>query len=701
MRLLLYVFTAIGCLALAAISFVLVAAPTEAIERQLIAAFKARTGRELVVHGGATLSFYPVAGITLTDISVSGPQDAGDEPLLKIGKLRLKVPLWPLLRRQLVVEELIVERPQVRLITGTDGSRNWQFDARPPLPAGDESVAVAGTGEEAASSAVDGTASASAADGHLAGLSLGDVRVIDGTVEVEDRRHDRHESFSEINVQLNLDSVDRPLNLSGSLRWRDRNWPLELGLSSMMAALAGEPAALKLTTSADVAAFAFEGDISFADDLRLSGTAEIRAPSLRRLIEFAGMPTPQFGGLAALSLAGKLELSNRVASFTDATLSLDGWSARGKVSVPLDAPRPSVEAEMAVDRLDLNPYLAAAPPDLLQAMETADSADQPVVDAVPPAEEATAAAESGDWSDVPNDFSALQSVDITAKLTLESLVYRNIKLDRSSLAAKLSDGLLTVKFDRLALYSGSGSGGLGINSRQGAAKIALAADLAGIDSRPLLRDALAVDWLAGRGTMSFKLSAIGDSVRSWMASLAGAGKVSFREGAIVGFNLPQTIRGLEQGRLDGLKTGSTAKTDFSELDATFTVAEGEVGNKDLRLAGPLLRLTGAGTVLLLSRSLDYVARPKLVASLEGQGGDTGLAGIEIPVKLTGPWRRPRLTPDLTAVLRDPKATAEAAKKIGETLKGSKGVKKLLDQLGDEKTKAKINEALGKLLGNSD
>ncbi len=596
MRLLLYVFTAIGCLAMAALSFVLVAAPTEAIERQLIAAFKARTGRELVVHGGATLSFYPVAGVTLTDISVSGPQDAGDEPVLKIGKLRLKVPLWPLLRRQLVVEELIVERPQVRLITGTDGSRNWQFDARLPLPAGDESVAVAGIGEEAASSAVGDTASSGAADGHLAGLSLGDIRVIDGTVEVEDRRHDRHESFSDINVQFNLESVDRPLNLSGSLRWRDRDWPLELVLSSVMAALAGEPAALKLKTSADVVAFSFEGDISFADDLRLSGTAEIRAPSLRRLIEFAGMPTPRFGGLAALSLAGKLELSNRVASFTDATLSLDGWSARGKVSVPLDAPRPSVEAEMAVDPLDLNPYLAAAPPDLLQAMEAATRGSA--------GRRRGAASGRSDCGGGERRLErcgerflgpAERRYHCQADAREPRLSQHQTRPQQScrQVERRIADGeirstgALFGQWQRQPQYQFAAR----------SAKLALAADLAGIDSRPLLRDALAVDWLAGRGTMSFKLSAIGDSVRSWMASLAGAGKVSFREGAIVGFNLPQTIRGLEQGRLDGLKTGSTAKTDFSELDATFTVAEGEVGNKDLRLAGPLLRLTGAGKVL--------------------------------------------------------------------------------------------------------
>ncbi len=215
MRLLLYVLTAIGCLAMAALSFVLVAAPTEAIERQLIAAFKARTGRDLVVHGGASLSFYPVAGVTLTDISVSGPQDAGDEPLLRIAKLRLKVPLWPLLQRQLVVEELIVERPQVRLITGTDGSRNWQFDARLPLPAGGDGAAGAAVAEEAAQSAVGDTASSGAADGHPTGPSLGNIRVVDGTVEVADRRHDRRESFADINVQLNLESVDRPLNSQG------------------------------------------------------------------------------------------------------------------------------------------------------------------------------------------------------------------------------------------------------------------------------------------------------------------------------------------------------------------------------------------------------------------------------------------------------------------------------------------------------
>src|SRR3546814_7431219 len=81
-----------------------------------------------------------------------------------------------------------------------------------------------------------------------------------------------------------------------------------------------------------------------------------------------------------------------------------------------------------------------------------------------------------------------------------------------------------------------------------------------------------------------------------------------------------------------------ATTDFAELSGTFTIDKGIVTNKDLSLVAPLVRMTGEGQIPLPPRTVDYVVKPKLVGSIEGQGGASELAGVTVPIKVSGPWR---------------------------------------------------------------
>src|SRR3546814_12145288 len=80
-----------------------------------------------------------------------------------------------------------------------------------------------------------------------------------------------------------------------------------------------------------------------------------------------------------------------------------------------------------------------------------------------------------------------------------------------------------------------------------------------------------------------------------------------------------------------------ATTDFAELSGTFTIDKGIVTNKDLSLVAPLVRMTGEGQIPLPPRTVDYVVKPKLVGSIEGQGGASELAGVTVPIKVSGPW----------------------------------------------------------------
>src|SRR5690606_20569344 len=145
----------------------------------------------------------------------------------------------------------------------------------------------------------------------------------------------------------------------------------------------------------------------------------------------------------------------------------------------------------------------------------------------------------------------------------------------------------------------------------------------------------------------------------------------------------------------------TEKTDFSDFSATFTITKGVAESSDMRMASPLMRLTGAGRIMLPPRQMDLTVRPKLVADLTGQGGHTALDGIEIPVRIHGPFANPSYTPDLGEVLKDPGKAAETVKKIGQHFKG-KNAQEIIDGFvgNDENGKKKIdaNKLLKGLFG---
>lgn len=140
------------------------------------------------------------------------------------------------------------------------------------------------------------------------------------------------------------------------------------------------------------------------------------------------------------------------------------------------------------------------------------------------------------------------------------------------------------------------------------------------------------------------------------------------------------------------------------MTASFQITNGVAQNQDLKLVSPLLRVTGSGAIQIPQRTIDYTVKPKLVASLEGQDGNSALSGIEIPVRITGSLDKPRIQPELKAVIDNPEQAVEAVKDIGKRLKG-KNSDEIVDELfgkddpneasDKSSTKAKAKELLNK------
>jgi AsmA protein len=146
--------------------------------------------------------------------------------------------------------------------------------------------------------------------------------------------------------------------------------------------------------------------------------------------------------------------------------------------------------------------------------------------------------------------------------------------------------------------------------------------------------------------------------------LSGAAKFEFADGAIRGINIAKTVRELTTGILSGWQENAVEKTDFATLEASFQIGKGQARTADLKLAGPLVRMAGAGTVDLPAKTLQFRVDPQLVASLEGQGGKTDLRGLGVPIIIAGPWAKPSIYPDIQGILKDPAAAYEQLNRLG-------------------------------------
>ncbi|MEZ5774811.1 MAG: AsmA family protein [Hyphomicrobiaceae bacterium] len=730
-RLLGYAALGLACLVLAAASFVYMAIPTDFVREQLVRQVREATGRDLVVAGGASLTFYPRLGIALKDVTLSPPKGMRSDAFIEMGSLDVNVPLLPLLRREISVDRFVLVKPVFRLAVDKKGRRTWDFAM--PADAGGEAEAVAteptpelrtsvgsggGTGE-GAKDEVAADADRPVDLSALAGLRLGDIAIVDGRLVYEDERNGAREEISGIEMRLSLPSLDEALTAKGLVEWRGESLPFEINIEAPRELAEGGRSKVDFRLDGEPLQSRFSGEVTVTPEPAVAGMLELDTPSVRRLARLGGAALPKAEGFGALSLRSALSFVKDTIAVKKARITLDGATMTGEVAVGLGGKAPRITADLALDVLDANKYLGGgggsaagddAPAELMEAAEvsggtpTADDADAGDTARKSKKRRRAKAGRAADgWSTDPIDLTGLGLVDAEASLTVGRLLYQELVLDRSVLKVSLKGGMLKARFPEIALYGGKGVGTVIVDSRRPTLRLDSNFTVAGVKALPLLSDAADFERIDGRADLSFGFTGQGRNQRDIVRTLTGQGRFAFNDGAVVGINVAKIVRGIGRGQLSGWQSGADERTDFSELSGTFTITAGTVTNTDLKLVSPLLRVAGSGTADMPARTLDYTIEPKLVASLEGQGTTGGEKGIVIPVRITGSWDEPRFAPDLAGVIKDPKAALGVLQEIGKGASKKKGA--VAEALGaltgkDPAKKKAVGDMLQQMLGGS-
>ncbi|KUO62683.1 MAG: hypothetical protein APF80_10255, partial [Alphaproteobacteria bacterium BRH_c36] len=694
-------YFAVGLLVLigAGLAVLFVAPPTQLIRDQLVAQVKSATGRDLEITGRTGLTFYPGLGFSMQGVSLSPPPGMQGPPFVRMKSLNVQVKLLPLLSRTVSVDQFVLDEPTFDVRVDNKGRKSWDFTALAGTGPVDVAQAAGGSLNDAAARppASGGNVNLAALDK----LELGDVRILKGKIRYTDATAAARENVDNINVTLALKSLGKPLTAIGDLRYRGDKVDFQAVLKSLKQIMGNNPADLEANVKSDKIDARYNGSLDVSGNLRLNGDVAMETQSVRHLARWLGVKLPPATGFGPLKIAARLKADGPVYQLAKVELEVDGANGTGNIKADTSGSRPDLSGNLSLSELDLNKYLPPAGagnrqraggragnrskdagPANKRARNSAQRAPGSIEDLIgEPGPRVKGYSRRDGWSTEPIDVSPLEALNANFNLALGRLLYENIKVGRSRLNVALLNQSLTAKLDEMELYDGVGRGVLTLNAQPKTPVYGANFNLSGVSAQPLLTDAADIDWLAGKGQILLALTSAGATQQDIVSSLNGNTSFAFEDGAVVGVNVPKIVRAVQQGRFNDLKGAPNEQTDFTKLSGSFNIQNGVAVNKDLEMLSPLLRVTGDGQVMLPDRQVDYTLKPKLVASLSGQGGDRSASGLEIPVRVHGPFEKLSYTPDLNGVLKDPEQTTKAIRELGRQYGGEKAGKVLDDLLG--------------------
>ena len=735
------IYAIVGLLVLlagAVIVFVMTFDPNK-YKGQIEQLVKDKTGRTLDLKGNLEVALWPSLGAKVAGVTLS--ERDPKEQFVALDSAHVSVALMPLLHGEAVVDKIRISGLKARVIKEKDGTFNFsdltqpkegQAPSNEPAkkkdepkvakkdePKKDQSVAFDIAGIEIDKSAVTYIDRQSGQEMALSDVKLSTGRIAeqaDGKLELKanakgknpdvDLKIDvgggyRFDLKAKAFAVSKLDAkvtgaaagiTNLNVNAKGDVsanpdknEYQAKGFSLDVKGVKEKQNLEAHIAAPELVVAADKAKGGAitanlkmnDGKQDIAAALKLAGVEgsakALSIPQLNADITMAGPDLPN--GKVQIPIAGNLKADlEKQTMDADLTSKFDESNIQAKLGLAKFSP-PSYLFDVNVDKINLDRYTG----DEKKAAATPKPA--PPTEGKAPEKPAPSAQKKEE--DTPVDLSFLKGLSANGKLAFGALQVKGLKLANVKAEVKAANGRLDVAPHSANLYEGSVTGAI---SAEADGRVAVKETLNGVAIGPLLRDFAQKDILEGKGNVSLDVAAAGKTVNQIKKALGGNARLALKDGAIKGINIAETIRkakaslGSQEARA---QAGQAQQTDFSELTATFTIKNGVAHNEDLDVKSPLVRVGGRGDIDIGNGTLDYTTKATFVATTKGQGGADveQLAGLTVPVHLTGPFDNLKYDVNYAAVAQD-----ALKSKVGERVKS-----KLEERLGIAKPEDKSGQ----------
>src|SRR5215510_1570624 len=276
------------------------------------------------------------------------------------------------------------------------------------------------------------------------------------------------------------------------------------------------------------------------------------------------------------------------------------------------------------------------------------------------------------WSNATIDINGLNYVDAQARISAAQLNLGDTQFAPAAIEANLASGVLKLRVANLGTYGGQTNCDFFFDASTATPIYTLQTDLAGVRALPMLQSAADFDKLDGKMQAKISVRSTGNSQRAIMTNMSGTVFALFQDGQLRGLNVAQMIRSLTASTLSGWQENSQQATDLTQLSASFKIDKGQATTYDLNLVGPLVKVTGVGTIDLGTKQMGFRVEPKLVMTTEGQGRTSDPVGFGIPVIIDGYWSEPRIYPEMSGILENPDQAYAKLREMGKGLFGKDG-----------------------------
>ncbi len=611
--------------------------PTGVYRSRIENAAALATGRSLHIEGPLRLMLFPQFGLKADKVTFANMPGGRAAAMASVGDIKLAVRFWPLLSGRVELARIVLDRPIIELEVNAQGRSNWNLGKNKAAGMGGNSVILP------------------------ANTEFSGIKISDGRISYANDKTGTRRMLDHVNAAVAITRLDQPLAVDGSLTQNGHRVDFDVKVATLKTLLGDETTALDLSLTSDMMQAGFKGGLE--QDGGLAGTLKFDTASLRNMLGWLGESLPEGDGFGRASLESHIASKDKVTIFSGMRLLLDGATMNGTLALDSSGDVPSLKGALSIDQLDLNPYFAA---------KRAGG---------PPARKP----ETG-WSETPITVALLKKADTELTLSVGALRVRSLRLGKTAVSVTLTGGVLTARLDPMTLYGGGGRAELDVDGRGAVPRFHNVLKFESVSLGPFLNDTLGVSRIEGTGSLSLDVGSQGANANAVMHNLSGRGAIAGSHGRIRGVDLDKVSRTIQTVLGEGT-TEPAANSDYLDMSGTFEIRNGTLSNRDFHITGPVLSMTGSGTVDIGNRGIDFRLVPKAAVKSVSVG---------IPFRVKGSWDSVRYAPELGGVLNGVMQNLQTGKVPFKGLFG--GGNKTQNQGGQPKKKKNIGDALKNMFG---
>ncbi|WP_137891434.1 AsmA family protein [Ramlibacter sp. 2FC] len=497
-------------------------------------------------------------------LSAAPPLAPASAPaMVRVEQVRAHVALLPLLRRQILVRDLVLTRPELWLRRASDGRHNWSF-ALPPASDADAGWRV-----------------------RLQTLVIGE-----GRLALEDALKDLH-------LQAQFDTLPpapagSPASAYGlAFRFSGRHVKAPLtgsGQAGHILSLGAARLRFPLLLQAQTGKLQLRAEGVLREPAALAGMdlrVALSGRSMADLFPLTGLVLPETPPFQTSGrLVGSLKPEQAVWDYRDFSGRVGDSDLHGNLTYTSRKPRPLLEGTMFSRRLrlaDLGPLIGAN-------SETARRAKV-----------------------LPNDAFATarwKTMDLDLRFSGEQIVRdARLPLERLSVHARLEDAVLTLAPLRFGIASGQLDSELRLDARSQPLKSSLRGEVRALKLADLFPKVALMQKSFGQMDGALALQATGDSVARMLGSSTGEVKLYVRDGVLSKQLLDLAALNLGSVLVSRL-FGTDREVKLRCAVADLPVRDGLVQIRNLKLSTDEALVDVTGTANLATEQLDLHIRPE-------------------------------------------------------------------------------------------